>query len=56
MNCAVGVIGNPVCIVTPIYFMIRDYPKAIIAWSSLDQTSTILKNLPGWIKIRKIPN
>jgi hypothetical protein len=55
MNCAVGIIWQSSMIVLPIYFMIRDYPKAIIALVVFGVTSAVLKYT--WLdKVRKIPN
>ena len=55
MNCAIGIIWQSSMIVLPIYFMIRDYPKAIVALVIFGATSAILKFT--WLdKVRKIPN
>ena len=55
MNCIIGIIWQSSMIVLPIYFMIRDYPKAIIALVVFGITSAILKFT--WLdKVRKIPN
>ena len=55
MNCAIGIIWQSSMIVLPIYFMIRDYPKAIIALVVFGITSAILKFT--WLdKVREIPN
>jgi Na+/proline symporter len=55
MNCAIGIIWQSSMIVLPIYFMIRDYPKAIIALVVFAVTSAILKFT--WLdRVRKIPN
>ena len=55
MNCAIGILWQSSMIVLPIYFMIRDYPKAIIALAVFGVTSAILKFT--WLdKVRKIPN
>ncbi|MDY7395585.1 sodium:solute symporter family protein [Aureibaculum sp. 2210JD6-5] len=53
MNCAVGIIWQSSMIVLPIYFLIRDYPKALIALLIFVITSIILKFT--WLdKVRKI--
>ncbi len=54
-NCAIGVIWQSSMIVLPIYFIIRDYPKAIVALIVFVTTSIILKFT--WLdKVRKLPN
>ncbi len=54
-NCIVGVIWQSSMIVLPIYFMIRDYPKAIISLIIFVATSIILKFT--WLdKVKKLPN
>jgi Na+/proline symporter len=42
-NCAVGIVWQSSMIVMPIYFVIRDYPKGLIALSVFAITSLILK-------------
>lgn len=42
-NCAVGIVWQSSMIVMPIYFVIRDYPKGLIALSVFVITSLILK-------------
>ena len=55
VNCAIGIIWQSSMIVMPIYFVIRDYPKAIIALTIFVTTSIILKFT--WLdRIRKIQN
>ncbi|MEZ4970869.1 MAG: sodium:solute symporter, partial [Flavobacteriaceae bacterium] len=55
MNCTIGILWQSSMIVLPIYFMIRDYPKAVIALAVFGVTSAILKFT--WLdKVRKIPN
>jgi Na+/proline symporter len=55
LNCVIGVVWQSSMIVLPIYFIIRDYPKAFIALSIFLGTSVILKFT--WLdKVRKIPN
>lgn len=54
-NCAIGIIWQSSMIVLPIYFMIRDYPRAIIALLVFLMTSIILKFT--WLdKVNKLPN
>ena len=43
LNCAIGIIWQSSMILLPIYFMIRDYPKAITALLVFLVTSVILK-------------
>ncbi|MGK0252689.1 MAG: SSS family solute:Na+ symporter [Mariniflexile sp.] len=43
LNCMIGVVWQSSMILLPIYFMIRDYPKAIIALLLFVITSIILK-------------
>tara|TARA_X000000950_G_scaffold232000_2_gene280790 strand:- start:8567 stop:10444 length:1878 start_codon:yes stop_codon:yes gene_type:complete len=43
LNCGIGIIWQSSMIVTPIYFVIRDYPKGLIALSAFVITSLILK-------------
>ena len=55
LNCGIGIIWQSSMIVLPIYFMIRDYPKAWLALAIFVLTSVILKYT--WLdKVRKIPN
>lgn len=55
LNCAIGIIWQSSMIVLPIYFMVRDYPKAIISFIIFAITSIILKFT--WLdKVRKLPN
>ncbi|MDR7211836.1 sodium:solute symporter family protein [Flavobacterium piscis] len=55
LNCLVGIVWQSSMILLPIYFIIRDYPKAIIALLVFLVTSVILKFT--WLdKVRKIPN
>ncbi len=55
LNCAIGIIWQSSMIVLPIYFMVRDYPKAIISFIVFVITSIILKFT--WLdKVRKLPN
>ena len=42
-NCAIGIVWQSSMIVMPIYFVIRDYPKGLIALSVFVITSLILK-------------
>jgi Na+/proline symporter len=54
-NSVIGIIWQSSMIVLPIYFMIRDYPKAIISLLVFVVTSIILKFT--WLdKVRKLPN
>lgn len=55
VNCIIGIVWQSSMILLPIYFIIRDYPKAIIALLVFLVTSVILKFT--WLdKVRKIPN
>ncbi|WP_165734220.1 MULTISPECIES: sodium:solute symporter family protein [unclassified Polaribacter] len=55
LNCAIGIVWQSSMIVLPIYFLIRDYPKAFISLGVFLVTSIILKFT--WLdKVRKIPN
>ncbi len=55
MNCVIGIIWQSSMIVLPVYFMIRDYPKALIALLVFLGTSLILKYT--WLdNIRKMPD
>jgi len=54
-NSIIGIIWQSSMIVLPIYFIIRDYPKAIISLVVFLITSIILKYT--WLdKVREIPN
>lgn len=55
LNSMIGIIWQSSMIVMPIYFVIRDYPKALIALLIFGVTSVILKYT--WLnKVKKIPN
>ena len=55
LNCLIGIIWQSSMIVLPIYFMVRDYPKATISLVVFAITSIILKFT--WLdKVRKISN
>ena len=55
LNCAIGIIWQSSMIVLPIYFVIRDYPKALIASIVFIITSFILKY--SWLdKVKKYKN
>ncbi|MGX1928535.1 sodium:solute symporter family protein [Flagellimonas sp. 2504JD4-2] len=55
MNCVVGIIWQSSMILLPIYLVIRDYPKTIVALIIFIITSIILKYT--WLnKVQKIPN
>ena len=55
LNCVIGIVWQSSMIVLPIYFVIRDYPKTIIALTVFIITSIILKFT--WLdKVRKIKN
>ncbi|MFS4456057.1 sodium:solute symporter family protein [Maribacter sp. 2304DJ31-5] len=55
MNCIIGIVWQSSMIVLPIYFMIRDYPKTLIALFIFLGTSILLKYT--WLdQIRKIPD
>ncbi|NNK74861.1 MAG: sodium:solute symporter, partial [Maribacter sp.] len=55
LNCGIGIIWQSSMIVLPIYFMIRDYPKAGVALAIFVMTSVVLKYT--WLdRVRKIPN
>lgn len=55
MNCMIGIVWQSSMIVVPIYFVIRDYPKAYISLAVFLLTSIILKFT--WLdKVKKIPN
>lgn len=53
LNCAIGIVWQSSMIVLPIFFIIRDYPKAIVSLVVFLATSIILKYT--WLdKVRKI--
>ncbi|MNF75117.1 hypothetical protein D3C84_571720 [compost metagenome] len=53
LNCVIGIVWQSSMILLPIFFVIRDYPKAIIALIVFLVTTTILKFT--WLdKVRKI--
>lgn len=53
LNCAIGIVWQSSMIVLPIFFIIRDYPKAIVSLVVFIITTTILKFT--WLdKVRKI--
>ena len=55
LNCLVGIIWQSSMVLLPIYFMIRDYPKSLIALLIFIITSVILKFT--WLdKVRQIPD
>ena len=54
-NCLVGIIWQSSMILLPIYLVIRDYPKTLVALIVFIITSIILKYT--WLnKVQKIPN
>ena len=54
-NSLIGIIWQSSMIVLPIYFIVRDYPKAIISLIVFLITSFVLKYT--WLdKVKKIPN
>ena len=55
LNCVIGIIWQSSMIVMPIYFVIRDYPKAIISLLVFVITSIILK-FTWFDKVKKISN
>jgi SSS family solute:Na+ symporter len=55
LNCAIGIVWQSSMIVMPIYFVIRDYPKALISLIVFVITSIILK-FTWFDKVRKITN
>jgi len=55
LNCVIGIIWQSSMIVMPIYFVIRDYPKATISLLVFVITSIILK-FTWYDKIKKIIN
>ena len=55
MNCGIGIIWQSSMIVLPIYFVIRDYPKAGIAFFVFLATTVILKFT--WLnKVKRLPD
>ncbi|MCL5129171.1 MULTISPECIES: sodium:solute symporter family protein [unclassified Algibacter] len=55
LNCVVGIVWQSSMVLLPIYFMIRDYPKTLIALSVFVITTVILKFT--WLdKVRKLPD
>ncbi|UOY05885.1 Na+:solute symporter [Muricauda sp. SCSIO 64092] len=55
MNCLIGIVWQSSMIVLPIYLLIRDYPKTIIALIVFLATTLILKYT--WLdRVKKIPN
>lgn len=53
LNCVIGIVWQSSMILLPIFFIIRDYPKAIVALIVFLITTTILKFT--WLdKVRKI--
>jgi len=55
LNCIVGIVWQSSMVLLPIYFMIRDYPKTLIALLVFVVTSIILKFT--WLdKVRKLPD
>ena len=53
MNCVIGIIWQSSMILLPIYFIIRDYPKAAVALVVFLVTTTVLKFT--WLdRVRKI--
>ena len=55
MNCAIGIVWQSSMILLPIYLVIRDYPKTMVALIVFIITSIILKYT--WLnKVQKIPN
>ena len=53
MNCVIGIVWQSSMILLPIYFIIRDYPKALVALAVFLVTTTILKFT--WLdRVRKI--
>ena len=55
LNCVIGIVWQSSMILLPIFFVIRDYPKAIAALAVFLATTTILKFT--WLdKVRKIEN
>ena len=55
LNCAIGIIWQSSMIVLPIYFMIRDYPKAFVALIVFLATSLLLKFT--WLRsVKQLPD
>ena len=55
MNCVIGIVWQSSMILLPIYLLIRDYPKTLIALIVFLATSLILKYT--WLdRVKKIPN
>lgn len=55
LNCVVGIVWQSSMVLLPIYFMIRDYPKALMALLVFAVTTVILKFT--WLdKVRKLPD
>lgn len=53
LNCVIGIVWQSSMIVLPVYFMIRDYPKAIVSLIIFLITSIVLKYT--WLdKVREI--
>ncbi len=53
MNCVIGIVWQSSMILLPIYFIIRDYPKAGVALAVFLVTTTVLKFT--WLdRVRKI--
>lgn len=53
MNCVIGIVWQSSMILLPIYFIIRDYPKALVALAVFLVTTTVLKFT--WLdRVRKI--
>jgi len=55
MNCAIGILWQSSMIVLPIYTLIRDYPKALIALTIFLVTSVILK-FTWYDKVKRLPD
>lgn len=55
LNCAIGIIWQSSMIVLPIYFIIRDYPKTLVALAVFLATTVVLKFT--WLdKVKRLPN
>ena len=55
LNCLIGIVWQSSMILLPIYFLVRDYPKTLVALVIFLITSVILKFT--WLdKVKKIPN
>ncbi|MFD1604524.1 sodium:solute symporter family protein [Flavobacterium artemisiae] len=53
MNCVIGIVWQSSMILLPIYFIIRDYPKAVVSLVVFLVTTTVLKFT--WLdRVRKI--